>query len=314
MSGTYLTWLADAYRAAGLTVVEYQGWQTRARSSGGFAAGRPVCTMWHHTASSTTPQNDASYMCNGSSDRPIANVLIARDGSVWVLAAGATNTNGKGNALSFSTGTVPADSMNTWAIGVEIANAGTGEQYPQAQVDAMFAVSNVHAARLGWQPADLAGHVDYAPTRKIDPAVNVVAGPWSPGSINSSRSWNVADVRTEAIARASGTTPTPAPPEEDDDMRTPASAWFAGQLQGFVTGEDGALWQTWWDQGAGGWQPWTSLGGQLTSAPTCTVTADGSRIDVFARGTDNSLWQTWFVWGDPQGWNAWTPVPSGPCP
>jgi hypothetical protein len=205
VSGTYLTWLADAYRAAGLTVVEFQGWQTRARSSGGFAAGRPVCTMWHHTASSTSPQNDANYMCNGSSDRPIANVLIARDGTVWVLAAGATNTNGKGDSLTFSTGTVAADSMNTSAIGVEIANAGTGEVYPQAQVDSMFTVSNVHAARLGWQPSDLAGHVDYAKTRKIDPAVNKVTGPWAPGSINSSGSWNVTDVRNEAIRRATNT-------------------------------------------------------------------------------------------------------------
>lgn len=214
MTGTYLTWLADEYRAAGLRVVEFNGWRTRARSSGGYANGRPVCTMWHHTASNTTPANDAAFMCTGSSDRPIANVLVARDGETWVLAAGATNTNGKGNALGFSTGTVPADSMNTWAIGVEIANTGVGERYPQAQVDAMFTVSNVHARRLGWQPADLAGHVDYAPTRKIDPAVNDVAGPWAPRSINSSRSWNMADVRAEATARAA----SPPPPQEDDEM------------------------------------------------------------------------------------------------
>lgn len=237
MSGTYLTWLADAYRAAGLSVVEYDGWRTRARSSGGFAAGRPVCTMWHHTASSTSPQNDASYMCNGSSDRPIANVLIARDGAVWVLAAGATNTNGKGNSLRFSTGTVPADSMNTWAIGVEIANAGTGERYPQAQVDAMFAVSNVHAARLGWRPDDLAGHVDYAPTRKIDPAVNDVAGPWCPRSINSSRSWNVADVRSEATARAAGSIPTP----EEDDL-TPEQDATLTQILNVVSNISGTQW------------------------------------------------------------------------
>lgn len=209
MSGTYLTWLADAYRAAGLRVVEYDGWRTRARSSGGFAGGRPVCTMWHHTASRTSPQSDADFMCRNSSDRPIANVLVARDGTVWVLAAGATNTNGRGNSLRFSTGTVPADSMNTWAIGVEIANNGVGETYPQAQADAMFTVSNVHAARLGWRPDDLAGHVDYT-SRKIDPAVNIVAGPWAPRSINSSRSWNVADTRAEAIRRAT------TQPQEDD--------------------------------------------------------------------------------------------------
>ena len=224
MSGTYLTWLAAELRAAGLNVVEFSGWQTRARSSGGFAAGRPVCVMWHHTASSTSPQNDANYMCNGSSARPIANILVARDGTVWVLAAGGTNTNGKGNSLRFSRGTVPADSMNVWAVGVEIANAGTGETYPKAQIDAMFAVSNVINRRLGNRPDDLAGHWDYAPTRKIDPAVNVTSAGWAPGSVNSSRTWRVADVRAEAIARAGaappppGPDPTPIDPEEDDDM------------------------------------------------------------------------------------------------
>lgn len=244
MSGTYLTWLADAYRAAGLRVVEYDGWKTRARSSGGFASGRPVCTMWHHTASHTSPANDASFMCTGSSDRPIANVLVARDGEVWVLAAGATNTNGKGQSLAFSRGTVPADSMNLWAIGVEIANSGVGEQYPQAQIDAMFTVSNVHAARLGWQPADLAGHWDYAPTRKIDPAVNDIGGPWAPGSVNSSRTWRVADVRAEATRRAAGPGPTP-PPEEDDMTITLLNP------TGGTAEQNGAV--LWWDGRFVGW-------------------------------------------------------------
>ena len=86
MSGRYLTDLADWLRGVGLVVVEQDGWKTRARSSGGFAAGRPWCVMWHHTASQTTPANDANYMSNGSPDRPIANLLVCRDGSVWVLA------------------------------------------------------------------------------------------------------------------------------------------------------------------------------------------------------------------------------------
>jgi hypothetical protein len=97
-------------------------------------------------------------MCDGSSDRPIANILIARDGQVWVLAAGATNTNGKGNALTFSRGNVPADSMNTRALGCEIANSGVGEQYPQAQVDAMFVVNAIANAHFGNDPRDLSTH------------------------------------------------------------------------------------------------------------------------------------------------------------
>src|SRR5262245_17397953 len=124
MGSRYLTDSADVLSAAGLKVVQYEGWESRARSSGGFDSGKPWCVMWHHTASDTTPQNDADYMCHGSDDRPIANALIARDGVVWLLAAGATNTNGKGGPLTVSKGTIPADSMNTHGWGMEIANNG----------------------------------------------------------------------------------------------------------------------------------------------------------------------------------------------
>lgn len=215
MSGTYLTWLADELRGAGCNVVEYDGWQTRARSSGGYASP-PLCVMWHHTASNTTPANDASYMCHGSSDRPIANLLIARNGDVWVLAAGATNTNGKGGPLSFSRGQCPTDSMNTRAVGVELANNGVGEQYSQAMVDAMFKVSNACNRRCGNQPTDLATHNLWAPSRKIDPATTNIAGPWKPRASTSSGTWNTDDIRSECARRA-GSTPTPIPPPSGDD-------------------------------------------------------------------------------------------------
>src|SRR5262245_3775622 len=127
MGSVYLTWMADEFRRAGLSVVEYKGWTTRARSSGGFEPGRPYCVMWHHTASVAAPDNDAYYMCYTSSDRPITNVMVDRAGTVWCLAAGASNTNGKGYAVTFSRGTVPNDSMNTYAVGMELCNGGTGE-------------------------------------------------------------------------------------------------------------------------------------------------------------------------------------------
>lgn len=233
MSGTYLTWLADELRAAGCAVTEYSGWTTRARSSGGYAAGRPWGVMWHHTASQTSPANDASYMCNGSSDRPIANLLIARDGGVWVLAAGATNTNGKGNPVGWSRGTVPADSMNTYAVGMEIANSGVGEAYPQVQIDAAFRASVAIVARLGLDPGDVCTHYGYAPTRKIDPATAAgVQGPWRPGSCTSSGTWELADLIAEHRRRY-GATPDTGGDDvalTDDDVARIANAVWAMQL------------------------------------------------------------------------------------
>lgn len=247
MSGRYLVELADVLRSAGLAVVEQDGWQTRARSSGGYADGRPWCVMWHHTASSTTPENDASYCSYGSENAPVCNLLVDREGVVWVLAAGATNTNGKGEARPFSRGTVPADSMNTYAVGMEICSDGVGGAYPPAQIEACFGASLAVTAWLGLEPDDADEHSTYAVGRKIDPATaDAVGGSWSPSSSNSSGSWSVDDLRAE-LRRRSSSTPQPAPdPEEDEDMafiilnRTtgqPALVYGDGRVTG-LAGED----------------------------------------------------------------------------
>ncbi len=53
----------------------------------------------------------------------------------------------------------------------------------------------------------------------------------------------------------------------------------------------------------GGWSSWEGLGGNLTSAPTVLVNADG-RLETFARGTDNALWRT--AQATPGGgWSRW---------
>jgi hypothetical protein len=218
----YLTSLADWLRAAGCNVVEYDGWKTRSRSSGGYESGRPWGVMWHHTASQTSPQNDASYMCNGSSDKPIANLLIARDGAVWVLAAGATNTNGKGSGVVWSRGRVPDDSMNTYAVGMEIANNGVGEPYPVAQIDAAFAASVAIVTALGLADSDISHHNRWAPDRKVDPATAAaVQGGWQPGSCTSSGTWDLADLVDEHRRRCAGQSP------EEGDMTPEESQQLA---------------------------------------------------------------------------------------
>lgn len=215
----YLTDLANWLREGQLAVVEYSGWQTRARGSGGYSA-MPLCVMWHHTASprSWDGKKDADYCAVGDKDAPLANLYIDRQGTVWVLAAGATNTNGKGNSIRFSRGTVPADSMNTRAVGVEMGNDGVGELWPQAQIDAMFIVSNIVNAKCGNEPDDVSTHQFYAPTRKIDPATCNVAGPWVPPSVTSSGTWDRAAVQAECRNRAGKPQPPqpPQPPPQGD--------------------------------------------------------------------------------------------------
>lgn len=215
----YLTELANWLRNAGLNVIEYEGWQTRARGSSGYS-DYPLCVMWHHTASpkSWDGQKDADYCTVGDEDAPLANLYIQRSGAVWVCAAGATNTNGSGQAITFSRGTVPENSMNTRAVGVEMGNDGIGEQWPQAQIDAAFLVSNTVNSRLGNQPSDVSTHQFYAPDRKVDPATCNVAGPWKPESCTSSGSWDRASVQAECVRRAESGSASSKPELSDNPM------------------------------------------------------------------------------------------------
>lgn len=207
--GLYLTWLVDVLRGAGLTVRENadtNGWQTRARSSGGFPS-TPLGVQWHHTASRTAPENDVHWQVHGT-DAPIGNLLLDRAGCYWPIAAGAANTAGKGGPLTLSRGTIPKDSANTRSVAIEAANDGVGERWPCVQVDAYFAGSNAINARLGNLPGDVFTHAlgagDGWTDRKIDPA-GPVEGPWQPRQVNTSGTWALDDIRAECARRASET-------------------------------------------------------------------------------------------------------------
>jgi hypothetical protein len=224
MSGIYYVEAADVLRAAGVQVGENSinaGWQERARSSGGFAEP-PLGTCWHHTASSASVNSDLGYMIDGSDDAPIGNMLLDRDGVVWLIAAGAANTQGKGGPHTFSRGTVPLDSGNSRCWGIEVANNGVGETWPQVQIDAYFAASNALSEMFGNLPTDLMTHHEWAEDRKIDPAkANAIEGPWQPMAVTTSGTWDGDAIRAECQRRAIGTTPTPPTPPItpiEDDM------------------------------------------------------------------------------------------------
>lgn len=222
MTGIYYTDMLDVLRAAGCRVAESSttnGWQKRARSSGGFPSA-PLGVQWHHTASSTSPANDLSWMIVGCQDSPVGNLLLDRTGTYWPIAAGAANTAGKGGPLSMSRGQIPLDQANSRTFAIEAANSGVGEAWPAVMIDAYFAGSNALNVRFGNVPTDVFNHNTWAPTRKIDPATaGAVQGGWRPGSSTSSGTWTQADVTAECSRRA-GSSPTPRPPTPggDDDM------------------------------------------------------------------------------------------------
>jgi hypothetical protein len=192
MGSKYLTDLATVCRNAGLPVREYGGWQTRARGSGGYDSGRPTHVMAHHTASPTSwsGQKDADYCAVGDEDAPLSNLYLDRDGVVWVLAAGATNTNGSGH--DYWGGGVPDNSMNSYAIGIE-ANGGYGSAWPQVQQEAYVTLCATLCDHYNIPTKHVRGHFEWAPDRKVDPS-----GPsnWSSGSA----SWNMDQFRADVEA------------------------------------------------------------------------------------------------------------------
>ena len=134
--GRLLTDLADVLRGAGLSVNEVDGWQQRAWSPGYRQEG-PVAIIVHHTASGKGKDgngdvHEQTFTC---AVRPMANLYLDRSGRWWVMAGGATNTNGKGGPL----GPLPENSANSRVIGIEAGNNGIGEPWPDAMQDSYVA-------------------------------------------------------------------------------------------------------------------------------------------------------------------------------
>jgi hypothetical protein len=162
-----IAWLADALRAEGLDVREVPGWPTRGRAAR-YDGTEGV--MFHHTASSRTGGAVPSLriVTEGRADLPgpLCHVLVGRDGSAWVIAAGYANHGGLGGPWK----SVPLNSANRYMVGVEVENNGIGEPWSR---EVLAACDRVFAAVLRHQGRDASwcgGHKEYAPGRKINPA------------------------------------------------------------------------------------------------------------------------------------------------
>jgi hypothetical protein len=152
------TGIADRLRAAGLKVIEVDGWRTR-----GSETFSPRGSVDHHTAGSSRGNAPSLGVCiNGRADLPgpLCQVLVARDLTCYVIAAGRANHAGSGGWKGLS--------GNSSVYGVERENVGTTAEpwRPEQTVHA----AKVHAALIqGKATADfVARHAEWAPTRKVD--------------------------------------------------------------------------------------------------------------------------------------------------
>jgi hypothetical protein len=165
---------ADILRDAGLKVVEVPGWKTRGRpvSTGGF---EPVGVLNHHTAASAlgwVKSKIADYIhwiffVGRPSDGlppPLCNIVLWRDGTVYLGAAGRANHAGKAKAR----GTVAAGDGNRMYVGIEWMLSGT-EIIPEVMYDAGVLLNKVLLDKiLHTSVGTVAAHYETSVTGKWD--------------------------------------------------------------------------------------------------------------------------------------------------
>lgn len=164
-----ILWLADELRAAGLTVVEVDGWRTLGSDNwaptGGIvhatadgAAQNPVADARDDDAAIRVIRNGRPGLAG-----PIANAYHSRSGVWWVIASGRCNT-----ALTGTAG--PLRGLgNHSLLGIEHENDNRGERWPEIQWRTALLGWAVICRRLRWQAGRLAGHKEHDPGRKSDP-------------------------------------------------------------------------------------------------------------------------------------------------
>lgn len=148
-------WLAEVLRAAGLQVIELDGWRGR---------GHELTTIngvvEHDTVTGTnwTDESVAHLLRDGRPDLagPLAQLGLDRHGRYWLVADGKCNHNGFG----------------LWAnqaIGIEAFN-DAHEPWPAEQVDALVRGTAAILQHLGLNEGHALGHKETDPKRKQDPS------------------------------------------------------------------------------------------------------------------------------------------------
>lgn len=154
-------WLADVLRAEGLKVIEHDGWKDRGHGDFGDIRG----VLGHHTAGGGP--NDWKIVQNGRPDLdgPLAQLVLERDGTYRVIAAGVCWHAGRG-----SWGDWPTNNANYHTIGIEAVNNGIGQDWPAVQIDAYQRGVAAILRKIGRNNRSFAGHKEYSSEGKIDPA------------------------------------------------------------------------------------------------------------------------------------------------
>ena len=159
--------LERAVKRAGVKYKKVSGWASRGHGAMGSIRG----IVAHHTAgpkSGNSPSlNVVAYGRAGLSG-PLAQLFLARDGTVYLVAAGVSYHAGRVNNSNFT---------NSHALGIEAENTGLSNDspWPAHQVDAYAKLCKALCDEFGLPTSRVRGHKEVCSPRgrKIDPTLNM---------------------------------------------------------------------------------------------------------------------------------------------
>lgn len=148
--------------AACAPLPRYTALPVEVQPSPNFGERRPHYVIIHHTTNDTAAQALATLT---SRAREVsAHYLIARDGRIIYLVDELKRAWHAGD--SYWGGN---RDINSSSIGIELDNNGN-EPFSDAQIDALIELLRDLSARWNIPPANVLGHGDVAPGRKVDPS------------------------------------------------------------------------------------------------------------------------------------------------
>ncbi|MFI0593708.1 N-acetylmuramoyl-L-alanine amidase [Streptomyces griseus] len=181
--------LLKALRSEGLRVVEVDGWRTRNRNHKG-PWGPAHGVMIHHTV--TTGTDATVRLCRDGHSAlpgPLCHGVIAKDGTVHLIANGRANHAGLGDddvlrAVIAEKPLPPDNEANTDGnrhfYGFECVNLGDNrDPWPAEQVEAIARAAAAICRAHGWGAASVIGHSEWQPG-KVDPRGPIGAAGGSP--------------------------------------------------------------------------------------------------------------------------------------
>ncbi|MGO1596499.1 MAG: N-acetylmuramoyl-L-alanine amidase [Sphingobacterium sp.] len=132
-------------------------------ASTNFGVRKPNYVMIHHTAQQSVEQTVQTF--HNQKVGVSSHYVIARDGKIIqmvndLLRAHHAGLGRWGNDTD----------LNSSSIGIELDNNGTTDPWPEIQIKALIDLLDYLKETYRIPAANFIGHMDYAPSRKIDPS------------------------------------------------------------------------------------------------------------------------------------------------